>query len=161
MADTQIWGPPAWKFLHTLTFSYPDNPSQMEREHAERLFESMRYLLPCQSCRKHYDIEYAKNPPDTTSGTTLSSWLVDVHNRVNVRLGKDVVSYLDAARMYKTGQCSRDCNGSKQRVLTTTKSKTSYFFTIFFLLICAVFGWTHKEKVLGVFKYVQEKIKTK
>ena len=27
------WGPPGWIFLHAISFSYPENPTQEERGH--------------------------------------------------------------------------------------------------------------------------------
>ena len=31
MNNNKIWGPPAWTFLHTITFNYPENPTNREK----------------------------------------------------------------------------------------------------------------------------------
>lgn len=111
MASVQEWGPAAWKFLHAITFAYPEAPSLAEQSAASSLFEALRPLLPCAACRAHYDAEVAAHPPDTRSRTTLSAWLVDLHNRVNARLGKPRFAYADAAAAY-AAQCTIDCSGS-------------------------------------------------
>jgi len=105
------WGPAAWKFLHTVTFMYPDNPNLEEQTAAENLFQSLRKLLPCERCRTHYEEEISLSPPNVSSKVNLSKWLVDMHNRVNVRLGKTVYSYEQASSEYSS-QCSADCGGS-------------------------------------------------
>jgi len=107
------WGPSAWKFLHVMTFMYPDNPSLEEQTSAENLFQSLRKLLPCERCRTHYEEEIILSPPNVLSKSTLSKWLVNLHNRVNVRLGKTVYSYEQAASEY-SAQCSANCGASSR-----------------------------------------------
>lgn len=109
MSTAADWGPSAWKFLHTLTYSYPDEPSLLEQQHAENLFQSLSFLLPCEKCREHYVREITNNPPNTTSKATLASWLVDIHNRVNIRLGKPIFSILQADQAYNS-ICTADCS---------------------------------------------------
>lgn len=107
------WGPAAWNFLHTCTFSYPEKPTIEEQNDAERLFVSLKHLLPCSSCRDHYSSEIDQHPPDTRSQSTLSNWLVDLHNRVNLRLGKKTMDYQTAKSIYSL-QCSvNNCDRSK------------------------------------------------
>ena len=31
MDNNKIWGPDAWLFLHTITFNYPENPSEQDK----------------------------------------------------------------------------------------------------------------------------------
>ena len=111
MSTAADWGPSAWKFLHTVTFAYPEEPSLLEQQHADNLFQSLSVLLPCEKCREHYILEIRNNPPNTTSRATLSSWLVDIHNNVNQRLGKSVFSLRQASEIYSS-LCSADCTSS-------------------------------------------------
>jgi len=122
MSLVSEWGPAAWKFLHAITFSYPDNPNLSEQRDAENLFSSLKSLLPCEACRNHYVSEISVNPPDTRSRATLSAWLVDLHNRVNLRLGKPIFSYASAESMYSS-QCSSDCERSNAATPIVQKSK--------------------------------------
>lgn len=106
---TSIWGPSAWRFLHAITFAFPDNPSESEKEAAVALFESLRHLIPCGECCGHYCSELARDPvqPHVYSRSSLSKWLVALHNKVNARLGKPAYAYEDAAREYTSedSQC--------------------------------------------------------
>jgi FAD-linked sulfhydryl oxidase len=96
------WGRPGWKFLHAVTFAYPKNPDLKTKLRYRRFFKMLKYVLPCPLCRAHYaklvqhlGIKHMKNTG------TLSRWLVDVHNKINVKLGKKVFSYEEVKQMYR------------------------------------------------------------
>ena len=56
----KIWGPSAWKFIHTIALSYPDNPTPFDKENYKNFFLSLKKILPCDKCRYHYN-ENIKN----------------------------------------------------------------------------------------------------
>ena len=33
MNNNNVWGPAAWTFLHTITFNYPDNPTNQDKQY--------------------------------------------------------------------------------------------------------------------------------
>lgn len=131
------WGPAAWKFLHTITFSYPENPTLQDQRDAEALFLSLTSLLPCNACRDHYKSEVLSRPPDTRSRATLSAWLVDLHNRVNLRLSKPTVSYSDAEHLYGSGQCNVDC-GSKKKIKSPPENDYTNYYLFGIIFLCAL-----------------------
>ena len=133
------WGPAAWKFLHIVSFSYPDNPSVQETRDAEALFWSLKNLLPCQACREHYESELELHPPDTRSRLTLSSWLVDVHNRVNQRLQKPLFSYADAEKIYGGGQCATDCGRSLKVISRESTAVRDGLWGLMVLAVIAIY----------------------
>lgn len=87
---TSIWGPSAWRFLHAVTFAYPETPTQQHVEAAEKLFTSLKLMLPCDECCGHYcsAMETTRLRDALQSRTTLTRWLWEFHNNVNRRLGK-------------------------------------------------------------------------
>jgi FAD-linked sulfhydryl oxidase len=96
------WGRPGWKFLHAVTFAYPSAPDLKTKLRYRRFFKTLKYVLPCPLCRAHYSklvqgltIGHMKN------AGTLSRWLVDVHNKINVKLGKKTVSYDEVKQVYR------------------------------------------------------------
>jgi hypothetical protein len=137
------WGPNAWKFLHTVTFAYPPNPSIDQQRAADSFFSSLAPLLPCSECQTHYTSELATHPPDTRSGATLSAWLVDLHNRVNTRLGKPQYSYEQAVQAY-TSQCST-C--TKERAITEPNTSTSALVILLIIAVVAVFAITYSHRL--------------
>ena len=134
---TEHWGPSAWNFLHSITFSYPDSPSLEEQRNIEKLFDSLSFTLPCSECREHYISEIIKNPIDARSKTSLSIWLVDLHNRINVRLGKPLFLYSEAVSKY-TSSCSL-CTKQKvneNHVSKPMKSTLTDNILVFILSTC-------------------------
>ena len=51
----KIWGPSAWKFIHTIALSYPDNPTPFDKENYKAFFLSLQNVVPCARCREHYE----------------------------------------------------------------------------------------------------------
>jgi hypothetical protein len=59
-------------------------------------------MLPCKACRQHYQQNLAEHPIDNylNSRKALVCWLIDIHNRVNVKNGKSEMSYEDAITLH-------------------------------------------------------------
>jgi len=132
---TNEWGPNAWKFLHHLTFNYPDNPTPEEQQHVENLFNSLQLLLPCDECKTNFTNELSLFPIDTRSKYSLSNWLVNVHNSVNQRLNKKTITYAEASKLYSSN-CTQ-CN-SKNLKQTNTSATTIVFYVAVVFVIVAI-----------------------
>lgn len=89
-----VWGPHAWKFMHAVALTYPDAPSAEEKQAAQQFFSSLQYLLPCESCKLNYVKELKMFPlqPALESKQKLNEWLTALHNSVNKRLNKTVMT---------------------------------------------------------------------
>jgi hypothetical protein len=48
------WGNHGWNFLIPVCYSYPDVPSIDDKHNFRVFFESLKYTLPCMSCRNNY-----------------------------------------------------------------------------------------------------------
>lgn len=96
------WGKPGWKFLHAVTFAYPSHPDLKTKLRYRRFFKTLKYVLPCPACRSEYakSVQHLGNK-QMKNMKSLSRWLVDVHNKVNVKLGKKVFSYEEVKQMYR------------------------------------------------------------
>lgn len=109
--NVNVWGPGAWTFLHSITFNYPDTPTDMDKQVTRDFFHSLKYVLPCSWCRSHYRDAIEKElpiEPNLGNQDRLSRWLVALHNSVNVRLGKPVLTYEAVKEKYDSmkGMCS-------------------------------------------------------
>jgi len=102
--DIDIWGPNAWTFLHAVTFAYPNSPSKLERQHFFSFFQQVGNVLPCAICSKHFKGHmnhiYDSKHEVFDNKTTLSKWLVNVHNDVNIRNGKRIIPYHEVVQDY-------------------------------------------------------------
>lgn len=89
--DTAIWGPSVWRILHAAAERLPAT--------AAALTTAIRALdgaLPCPDCRKHYHAWLQAHPVDGD----LRIWLLDLHNDVNVRTGKEPWTVDDLTATY-------------------------------------------------------------
>lgn len=143
MVDLPTWGPKAWCFLHAVTFSYPDNPSMMERQGIIDFFNSMPYVLPCSKCRAHFGEMLKARPVEANSENRdqLAQWLVDIHNEVNRSTGKPPVAFSDVACFYSESAALERLRTRQQR--QAWKRAKSFnrlcFWSLVILALCFCF----------------------
>jgi hypothetical protein len=133
----QEWGRSAWHMLHTMTFVYPLDPSGDEQNDTKDFFEkTLPKILPCKVCSYHYKELIAKYPIQNKNRETLSRWLVDIHNQVNLSLKKPVMSFEKVCELYlpKNGN-------TKIAEKTGTKFETCLWVVLFLLLLSLVSMW--------------------
>ena len=91
--DPNIWGPKMWFVLHTMSFAYPENPTDFDKENYNNFFNSLTNMIPCTVCKAHYTEHTKKNPiaPHLHSKNSLVKYVVELHNEVNKILGKEIL----------------------------------------------------------------------
>ena len=63
------WGPRLWGAVEVYAQLYPDTPTRENKAFAQKLFEKngvLHTLVPCPSCRAHYNEYAAQFPPDVS-----------------------------------------------------------------------------------------------
>jgi hypothetical protein len=91
---TTIWGPSQWQSLHNITFNYPYNPTQKDKENYYNYFTALGNVLPCCTCRKNF-CDHIKTGDNKLSfevlenRDSLTRWLHKFHMSVCKRLGYD------------------------------------------------------------------------
>lgn len=100
--DTKLWGPAAWRFLHSLPWlpEYSERRlSSGQRQRVEEFFHALAEVLPCIYCRhstrwflQHYPIR-----PYTRNRVLLAQYIAMLHNLVNVKLDKQVEKHIGTA----------------------------------------------------------------
>jgi len=101
--DPDIWGPPTWIFLHTVTLNYPNNPTMYDKKYYKNFFINLHYILPCEWCSKNYKQHLLKYPIDNYLNTkkNLVQWLINIHNEVNKIFNKNTIDYFEFINIYK------------------------------------------------------------
>ena len=126
--DPEIWGPPAWKFIHLLTLNYPNKPTFQDKYNYKQFILALQKVLPCDTCANHFqqNIQNSDFNDILRSRESLFEWFVDVHNSVNKQNKKKQWSYND---VYKNLQTS---NEPKNNYLRTHKIS---FILIFIIIL--------------------------
>ena len=96
----EFFGPSMWKTLHSVTFSYPLNPSEQDKENYTTFFKSVGPVVPCPKCAVHYQQYLSVHEPKVESREALTKWLYDLHDLVNRRSGKESPSFDEVKKMY-------------------------------------------------------------
>ena len=123
---TTVWGPPMWHFLHTMSFNYPVNPTQEDKNHYKDFIYSLRYVLPCKYCRMNLTSNLKQKPLQMChmeSRETFSRYIYELHELVNKMLGKKShLSYCDVRERYEHFR-SR-CTNDKPKIFRFKKTST-------------------------------------
>ena len=77
-----------WKRLHLLS-------------NDRVLYEEWKCKLPCGPCKASWQEIQERIPPDFSSQDLFFEWTVIVHNEVNKKLGKRIVSLEEARNIWK------------------------------------------------------------
>lgn len=102
---TTVWGPTQWHMLHTISFNYPTNPTDEQKNNYRNYILSLQNVLPCGACRKNLT-NNLKNYPLTMkhmkNRTTFSKYIYNLHEIVNEMLNKKSgLSYCDVRERYE------------------------------------------------------------
>lgn len=135
--DPEIWGNNFWFTLHSVSFFYPEYPTSTDMHKYKTFFETISYVLPCPSCKEHYRKILNDYPidPYLESRDSLIRWVILVHNKVNLRIGKKEISYQDAINEY-----------SKKYIRPEKKDKNikTCIIVCLIIFISFVFAWATK-----------------
>lgn len=97
-------GPSQWTSLHNIARTLTPDKMDAFKEYTR----NMAILLPCGVCSSHF----RKLVTDTLHATTPQEalkWTIDVHNAVNQRLGKPVLSYAQAIAAIQQNSKAHKC----------------------------------------------------
>jgi Erv1 / Alr family len=117
------WGPSAWKFLHYVTLSYPDNPANTDKIKFYNFFINIKEILPCEKCRYNFNEHLKKYPltDDVLSARFfVVNWLINIHNEVNISLGKPTMTYNQFLETYLNQNANNTNDNSLENISTQT-----------------------------------------
>ena len=77
-----------WRFLHSLTWIFSENPTTDERRLFYIMFDNVKHYIECPKCIEHWEV-HIKNI-NTTSRRELVEWLFNVHNSINKQQNKQI-----------------------------------------------------------------------
>jgi len=98
-----IWGPHLWYIMHLISFEYPENPTEYDKRIYHDFYNSLKDVIPCIDCKKHYRDHITQYPitPHLDSRATLIKWVIQIHNFVNMSLGKSTMTNEQVMELYK------------------------------------------------------------
>jgi len=111
MATVDVWGKAGWTFLHSISYSYPEKPTEEEKESMVSFLKGVGDVLPCPTCKKHYNDFMTERMDDAVeSKGTLTYALWTLHNQVNRRTEKPEMCFDTVCEMYKPPLEATSCS---------------------------------------------------
>ena len=110
--DASEWGPPLWTVLHSIAEKVGSSQfSQYAEDERRALIKMVRYLenvIPCPSCREHYEVYLAEHPIEkqlkelthSELRDYIKKWFWELHNWVNESLKRPLYHYMDLTPAY-------------------------------------------------------------
>jgi hypothetical protein len=92
-----------WNILHELSFVYLIKPSDEAKKLVYLLLNVELVKIPCDICKMHYTKHIKKTNFEKVYNTKMSfiRWLIDLHNRINERNHKPILSYEEVFKLYE------------------------------------------------------------
>ena len=141
-SNTNIWGPSAWKFLHTITFNYPMNPSNYDKDVYKNFFKNLGLILPCGICSYNYNIHLDKYPIENylSKKEDLVKWLIIIHNEVNKLHNKPTKTFDEIINYYTNLYSINNKNDNK-------KGDYIFLITIIIFIIIFIIYFLYKKNI--------------
>ena len=102
---TSVWGPSLWHYLHTMSFNYPDNPTEVHKKYHKQFIQSLKYVLPCKYCRMNLRKNLKAVPLNESAlknRENFSRWMYNLHEHINQMLKKKSgLTYEDVRERYE------------------------------------------------------------
>jgi hypothetical protein len=127
---TTVWGPSLWHFLHTMSFNYPNNPTQEDKKHYMDFIFQLEYVLPCKYCRINLKKNFKHVPllmRCMKDRYSFSKYIYDLHEHINKMLGKKSnLTYDDVRERYEHFRAR--CNITEQKIVPKEKGCTESLY---------------------------------
>lgn len=149
--NQNIWGPHLWFVLHTITFNYPINPTKEDKKNYKKFLYSLKEILPCSICRKHYKRHLKHNPPIKAleNRDEFIKWMIDLHNEVNGETGKkNTYTYHEIINRYERIYNMKIVTNLSEMESEQNKGKCNlnYYYQIVILILILIIFILIKNK---------------
>jgi hypothetical protein len=133
--DPTIWGPHYWFFLMTLALSYPETPNSVTKRKYYDFIINLPLFIPNHEIGNRFSELLDKYPvsPYLDNKESFIKWIHFIHNKVNVSIGKEEISYQTAMNNYL------DEYVPKPLYLYEKMKINKYYIFIFFIIVCLLF----------------------
>ena len=100
--EPSVWGRYLWTSIHSIALGYPDEPTEQDKKNYKEFYSNLWKVIPCQRCSDNYKKHLIELPIDgfLGSNTDMFKWTVDLHNIVNKKLRKPVVTLAQAQHIF-------------------------------------------------------------
>lgn len=108
--DVQALGRSSWTLLHSITATYPTNPTPQLQSETKSFLSTFGKLYPCWVCAQDFQDWMTRNTPRVSSRGEFGTWMCEAHNAVNTKLGKETFDCNKWEERWRTGWKDGRCD---------------------------------------------------
>ena len=109
--DVNEIGRSSWTLLHTISVYLPENElSVQQQSDASQFMSILSRSYPCTYCAEDLRQDLKDDPPKVRTGREFSQWLCQLHNKVNVKLGKPEFDCSQVYERWRDGYKDGSCD---------------------------------------------------
>lgn len=108
--DPKVWGPHYWFFLHTIAMTYPHHPNTITKKKYYEFIQNLPLFIPVEKISSEFSKLIDKYPitPYLDNRDSFVRWSHFIHNKINEKLEKPLISLNDFFVKYYEDYKSRD-----------------------------------------------------
>ena len=92
-------GAGSWTLLHTMSVYLPESElSTQQKSDVSQFMSILSRIYPCSYCADDLKKDLKEDPPKVQTGKEYAQWLCQLHNKVNLKLGKPT---FDCSKIYE------------------------------------------------------------
>lgn len=132
--EPTVWGPHFWFFLMTIALSYPESPNSVTKRKYYDFILNLPLFIPNAEIGNKFSSLLDKYPvsPYLDTRESFVKWVHFIHNKVNIMIGKEEISYQTALDDYLREYLPKP-------IYLSEKIKISkYYIFITFMMMCFI-----------------------
>jgi len=132
--EPTVWGPHFWFFLMTIALSYPESPNSVTKRKYYDFILNLPIFIPNAEIGNKFSGLLDKYPvsPYLDTRESFVKWVHFIHNKVNLMIGKEEISYQTALDDYLREYLPKP-------IYLSEKIKVSkYYIFITFMMMCFI-----------------------
>tara|TARA_B100000035_G_C20932984_1_gene523915 strand:+ start:566 stop:1000 length:435 start_codon:yes stop_codon:yes gene_type:complete len=141
--NPEIWGPHYWFVLYTIALSYPLSINETTKKKYYDFVQNLPLFLPVSDIGNIFSRFLDKYPvtPYLDSRESFIKWVHFIHNKINIYLGKEELTYYDAMNKYYEHYKLKEI---KKKDEAKNKHKFIYISIILILIIILIMLYLKK-----------------
>ncbi len=140
--DPKVWGPKFWFVFHTITLNYPNNPNSVTKKKYYDFVQNIPMFLPVEEIATHFSKLLNEYPiqPYLDNRESFIKWFWFIHNKINEKLEKPIISikdfYIQYYEQYKS---------TNVKLLEYYKIRQKIIYTVLILLLCGLIYYLYDK----------------
>jgi hypothetical protein len=139
--DPNVWGPNYWFVLFTIAITYPIYPNDVSKKKYYDFIQNLPLFIPNEKFANNFIDTLDKFPvtPYLDSRESFIRWIHFIHNQINIKLNKPILSLEDAMEKYYLNYLPK-----KTIDIQFIKKKKKYIYLLLIFILLSIIYYLYK-----------------